>query len=38
MGDYSHNDGMIMLRMEYKNLGEKRRLWSVMNGVCLGRP
>ena len=40
MGDDfdSHDDGMIVLRMGYRDLGEKGRLWSVMNGVCLGRP
>ena len=33
MGDDSNSlgDGMTVLRMGYRNLGEKRRLWFVMS-------
>ena len=33
----SHDDGMTVLRMGYRNLGEKRRLWSVMSERSLLR-
>jgi len=33
----SHDDGMTMLRIGYRNLGAKRRLWSVMSERSLLR-